>query len=236
MPPISINAVEAFWIGINTLTLILTFARLVDAWEDRQVIMALNGHAREVAALGNIRREALRGVVQVILLLVALPGIFSTKETPLNPLLALFISIPVILLINSYLDTRDRKTLTRMATEEIVAERETTIQRIEKQNQEIAAALKENTRVTQLASDNADVASQAATDRAEVASEAVTENTRVTQKASDTADAAYEEAHSVNEAFPGTSQKVTDIYEATVVKPETGAKPTKKARKTSPPL
>jgi hypothetical protein len=121
---ISINGVEALWIGVNSLTLILTVIALFDAWHDLRIAAGADRRrARVLTARGNVRREGLRLVVQSLLLGVAIPGAFVDREINLTPPLMALIAVPVVLLISTLLDTRDRSRLAGMLLTDIAAER-----------------------------------------------------------------------------------------------------------------
>lgn len=121
---IHINGVEALWIGVNALTLILTIIALFDAWHDLQIAAGADRRrARTLTARGNVRREVFRLVVQALLLSIAIPGVLVDQETALSlPILAL-IAVPVVLLISTLLDTRDRSRLAGMLLTDIASER-----------------------------------------------------------------------------------------------------------------
>lgn len=128
---VDINAIEAIWICLNFITLILTAVALLDALKDAAAVKALNGKARELVAGGNVRREALRLVVQVVLIAVALPGLFEGRDTPLSVSVVLLVSVPALLLIQTALDTRERWKLSGILTERIIAERDKTAKDID---------------------------------------------------------------------------------------------------------
>lgn len=124
VPPVSINAVEALWISVNGLTLVLTLLALLDAWHDVRVAADVDRRrARVVTARGNVRREAFRMVAQLLLLAVAVPGAFSDREINLSPALIALIAVPIVLLLASAFDTRDRNRLATLVLEDIANER-----------------------------------------------------------------------------------------------------------------
>ena len=147
----SVNLVEFTWITLNVVTLFLTVTAFFDARADRTAVRLLNGKARELAASGIVRREALRIVVQAILLGVALPGLFSDRETSFNPVVLGLMCVPVLLLISSFLDARDRKALTVLVTAEALEKKTDDLA-------ELKTMLAENTAISQEASDHADAA------------------------------------------------------------------------------
>lgn len=147
----SMNVVEAVWISLNLITLILTLVLLIDARADRTAVRLLNGKARELAATGTVRRESFRVTVQALLLGVAVPGLFSDREAQLTPSVVMLIAVPAVLLVSSFLDYIDRKRMVVLVTADGLLVRNTTLDRIE---QAVAAV-----QVTaQEASDHADKA------------------------------------------------------------------------------
>jgi signal transduction histidine kinase len=127
-----VNPVELTWVMLNTVTLVFTLTALFDARADRAAVRLLNGRARELAASGIVRRELIRVMVQVMLLAVALPGLFTPdRNTPLNPVVAMLMAVPVLLLISSFLDARERKALTVMVTAEALVLKTDALDRIE---------------------------------------------------------------------------------------------------------
>ena len=148
---LNIDLVEAVWIALNLSTLILTASAYWDARADRSAVALLNGHARELAANGIVRREAFRLAIQSLLLLIVVPGAFSDVPTPLNYFVGILMAIPVLLLVSSILDARDRKQMVVLVTADTLAKREDALERIE-------AALEHNTEISQQASDHADAA------------------------------------------------------------------------------
>jgi hypothetical protein len=127
-----INLVEFTWVMLNTVTLIFTITALFDARTDREAVRLLNGRARELAASGIVRRELIRVMVQVLLLTVALPGLFTEdRNTGLNPIVVVLMAVPVLLLLSSFLDARERKALTVLVTAEALSLKTETLDRIE---------------------------------------------------------------------------------------------------------
>lgn len=120
---IHVNAVEAVWIASNLLGVVFTIAALGDAWADEKAIRALNGRARELVGRGNIRREAFRLAVQVILLVVVVPGLFSDREINLSLPVAALMAVPFVILASSVLDWGERRRLARMLDADIATER-----------------------------------------------------------------------------------------------------------------
>lgn len=124
----SINAVEAFWIFTNLATLFVTFAAFLDALADRRTYLKLTDvgerSARAIAARGNVRREVMRLIVQILLLAVIVPGLFVDRPVEMSaPVLAL-ITVPVMLLAASLMDALDRRELARLTLADVISERE----------------------------------------------------------------------------------------------------------------
>lgn len=151
---ISIGAIEALWIGVNALTLGLTVAALLDAWHDLRIVTGADRRkARTLTARGNVRREVIRVVVQFIFLGLALPAVFSDREITLTPFLVAFIAIPVLLLISTLFDTRDRNRLASMLLTDIATERAETA---------LETSVQENIELTKTVGEKADAAYQEA--------------------------------------------------------------------------
>lgn len=146
-----INEVEGFWLTVNLATFILTLFALWDAWVAKGIVRRLNGHAREIAAAGNLRREVIRLVVQTLLLFVVIPGLFTDHPTTLSLPLVALIAVPMVLLLGSVYDTIDRRRLIGTVEQALRGESEQSLTRIE-------VAIAENTELTQQAADHADLA------------------------------------------------------------------------------
>lgn len=140
----SVGPVEAVWLLVNLVTLILTLVAFVDARADRLTVTLLNGKARELAAQGIVRREGFRIIVQVLLLSIAIPGLFVDRDIQLTPILAALIAVPLVLLVSSFLDARDRRHMTALVTADALLIRNSTLDRIER-------AVEENTEVSKSA-------------------------------------------------------------------------------------
>lgn len=152
----NVSLLEALWILVNTVTLAYVVTALSDARADQAAVKLLNGKAREVAAQATIRREWLRIVKVLLLMAVAVPGLFfadgEARPDALRvlPVLALM-TLALLLLYQSYTDARDRKRLIVLVTAEALATKTDALSRIEE-------GLAENTRISQEASDHADAA------------------------------------------------------------------------------
>ena len=154
---LSVGPIEAIWILVNTVTFALTLSSFVDARADREAVRLLNGHARELAATGLVRREGFRLAVQLLLLAIAVPGVFVDREIALSPVVAALMAIALILLASSYFDARDRKAMTVLVAAELLVEATTRFDRLE-------AQLAQNTEISQQASEHADAAYKEAND------------------------------------------------------------------------
>ena len=127
MPPLYIDRVEAIWITASSLGLGLTLVALFDAWRDVRVAAGVDRRrATIVTARGNVRREFLRAIVQLILLVFVVPGIFIDRETPVTPGTVAAIAIPVLLLLSTAFDTLDRYRLRTLVLEDIATDRAAT--------------------------------------------------------------------------------------------------------------
>lgn len=148
---LAINSVEFVWVTLNVLTLAFTITAYFDARADRTAVRLLNGKARELAASGIVRRESFRVATQLLLLVVVIPSLFREGDTNLSPALAALMTVPVVLLLSSFFDARERKALTVLVTAEALQVKTDALDRIE-------TALAENTAISQEASDHADAA------------------------------------------------------------------------------
>ncbi len=120
---VHLTGIELFWIVTNIITTVLTVVALADAHADWAVLRQFNGSARGVVARGNIRRERIRLLIQVAFLVIAIPAALTARETPISfPLLA-FLSVPLLLLLNTLSDRRDRGILADKLSDEILHER-----------------------------------------------------------------------------------------------------------------
>lgn len=155
---LSINPVEAVWTLLNFSTFLLTLSALVDARADQRAVKLLNGHARELAAAGIVRREFLRLVMQVLLLAVVIPGLFADGDTPVNYIVVILMSIPVLLLLSSLLDARDRRGMTVIVAADLALENASVQARMTAATGEILDAIAANTQLTQKTKDSADAA------------------------------------------------------------------------------
>lgn len=120
-----LNPIEVLWIIVNAIAIVLTGIATLEALRDLSLARVdQEGHqARELAAFGNLRREILRLLVQFLLLSLALPGLFSDQPIPLTPFLVVLIAVPVVLLVSTLLDARDRTRLADLLVSDVRSER-----------------------------------------------------------------------------------------------------------------
>lgn len=107
----NLNPVELFWIVTNAAAAALTIPALADARRDAAAVKALNGHALGIIARGNVRREWVRLAMQLVLLAIAIPAAQRPGDIALTPALVLFLSLPVLVLLNTISEARDRARL-----------------------------------------------------------------------------------------------------------------------------
>ncbi len=106
-----VNEVEGFWFTVNLATFVLTLFALWDAWVQAGVVKRLNGKAREIAAAGNLRREAIRLVVQTLLLTAVVPGLFTPGTAGWSVALVALLAIAPVLLVATIFDAIERRRL-----------------------------------------------------------------------------------------------------------------------------
>ncbi len=114
----SVGPVEALWVALNGVTLLLTLGLLVDAERDRRMVRRFNGRAREIVTINVVRREILRAVVQAILLALAVPALLDDRQVVLSPFVTGLIAIGLILFAQSLFDMRERKQLAAIVARE----------------------------------------------------------------------------------------------------------------------
>jgi hypothetical protein len=195
-----VDPIEGFWLAINLFALSVTIAALIDAVDNQRAVKLLNGHARELATEGTVRREALRVVVQVLLILVVIPGLMIDRPITLSGPIVALILVPVVLLVSSLLDARERRSLTVITAAELVIERDSLIR-------QLLVDVRENTRISQEASDHADAAYHEANSvNAKIAAQGDridiigTERAAAETRMSATVDATAEEVHDIHAA------------------------------------
>lgn len=119
-----VHPVEALFMLINITTLVLTSWALREAIRDHQAVKALNGRAREVATLGDVRRAIERIVKASLLMGVAIPTLFVDNEPQLIGPVGLLMLVPFVMMYGSLQDVRERRVLTAMIASETHEARE----------------------------------------------------------------------------------------------------------------
>jgi hypothetical protein len=122
-----VDPLEALWFVVNLSTLALTLVALRGAWRDLAIARgdASDRHElREITARGNVRREALRLVVQLLLLSVVVPALFTDRPVTLSPPIIALILVPAVLLASTIFDARERTVIGDLVLEGVKADRE----------------------------------------------------------------------------------------------------------------
>lgn len=110
--PIHLDPIEGIWIVLNGTTFVVTVLAWWSARTDRRVVALKNGRIREIATAGNVRREVVRAILQLALLSLVIPGLFSERPVVLSwPVLSLM-AIAVLMFANTAGDYRDRRRIT----------------------------------------------------------------------------------------------------------------------------
>lgn len=152
---ISVNAVELLWLALSVVATTVTVAALLDARADVRAVRELNGAVRGIVVRGTFRRECVRLGIQAALFALVFPSLFTDREATLTPGLPIIFAIPVLMLVNTALDQRDRVRISKKIAKDVDVLRSLQMDRLE-------TDLAENTRITQEASDNATAAFEAA--------------------------------------------------------------------------
>ena len=151
-----VDPIEGLWVVTTTTTLVLTLYALFEAIRSLRLarLDASSSHeARETVAAGNVRREALRAVVQSLLLSIAIPGLFIDRPITLTaPLLALIL-VPLVLFTSTVFDARDRGRLAVMLVNLV---------RVERESLALESSVQTNIELTKQAAEHADAAYQEA--------------------------------------------------------------------------
>lgn len=115
------SPVEAFWVVLNSVTLLLTVGLLVDAERDRRAVKRLNGKAREIVTANAVRREVISTVIQAIFLALAVPSLLSDRDVSLSYSVVALLTVAVLLLVQSVFDTLERKRLKAILLRELAS-------------------------------------------------------------------------------------------------------------------
>lgn len=156
------NAVELFWISVNVVGLSLTVWALRDAQRNVVAVRSLNGAIVGVAARGNLFREQLRFVIQTLFLAVGILSATDGREATLTLPAALLLMVPVLIVVNTLSEMRDRHIIVRKSDAAISAERDRRMDRLEAQGHRIEVGIAANTVISQGARDDAREAATAA--------------------------------------------------------------------------
>ena len=123
---VSVDPLEGLWLLVNLVALIVTGLAMIEALRDLAVARTdseAQHEARELTAFGNVRREGLRIVVQLLLLSLVIPGLLSDRPIPITPFVVVFIAIPVVLLVSTVFDARERVKLGAILLAEVRTDR-----------------------------------------------------------------------------------------------------------------
>ena len=105
------SGLELIWLALSGSGLVLAFLNGLEAVRDWQALGGkING--RRAIAVGNLRREIVRGLIQLAWVLIGLLAAAAPSSGPPSPMGAV-ISVVLVLsaagmTLNSYLDRRDR--------------------------------------------------------------------------------------------------------------------------------
>lgn len=111
------DPIVLFWLLINTTAAFVTAQAVYGAWLDYRTARGTQTGfwgARLLTARGNVRRESLRLITQLLLLSLAVPALFRTTPVTLSPSIVVLMLVPVVLFIATAFDARDRAILTQM--------------------------------------------------------------------------------------------------------------------------
>lgn len=147
---------ETVLVVVNAVGIGLTLWAERSAAADAASVRALNGHIVGIVVRGNLLRERVRLVSQVVLLGVGVS--FMTGPPPHPPRIWGLLVVSMLALGNTLIEARDRQRIGRQGRAEIAAERDRRMDRIEDRGAQLSADIAENTRLTQEASDNATAA------------------------------------------------------------------------------
>lgn len=147
-----VDFLEAVWFLVTAAALLQTTLSLIDARRDLVVVtgdLDEGRDVRELTARGNVRREVMRIVMELLLLSIVLPGLFIDRPISLSlPLVALML-IPIALLIQVRLDGRLRGRLAVMLL---------TMVRSDRDRLALESSVQENIELTKEATANAEKA------------------------------------------------------------------------------
>lgn len=204
------------WVIVTGVTVLFQVNALIDARADQVAVNALNGAARELGTEMAVRREAFALFVVGLLFLAALPAVFYpdpvTRPESLRLLSIGFLMLaPVVLLLASIIDRRDRRRMTLIIASELGLAAAVESGSIRRLLADIGLQLAENTAISQGARDDAHEA-------AEVANHVNEKIASLDKALLRQGSVAIERNASVEATIDDTAEKVADIHDATVGK------------------
>lgn len=202
---LSVDALELLWLVLNLSAFVLTYSAYIDAKADQRAVRLLNGSARELAANGVVRRELLRLWVQALLIAVVVPSLVEPSPVPSWYYAVILMAIPIVLLLSTLLDARDRRAMTVLVTSDLLAESQTALSRIEEK-------LDKNTEISQGAREDAHEAAEVANhmnEKIKVVGDALL----IQGKALTHDDEARAQGARVEATVDETLEKVTDLHD-----------------------
>lgn len=107
-----VDPIEWLWIALNGTTFAVTVLAWREARRDRAVVQLKDGRVREIATDGHVRRETVRGIIQVLLLALVVPGLFIERPVPLTFPVAVLMGIASMVFVNTVGDYRDMRRIT----------------------------------------------------------------------------------------------------------------------------
>lgn len=153
---------EAIWLTGSVLGFALTLFAVLEARKDAIAVRVLNGDVVGIAVRGAYFQERARLLVQFVFLAVGLIAVADPRDAPMTPTVALLLTVPVILAVNTVRSLIDRRAVRSRGAKKAMAERDHRMDRLEDQGSTIEAKLDANTALTQQASDNANAAYEVA--------------------------------------------------------------------------
>lgn len=118
-----IDPVELIWIAFILGGAVFVVAALFDARADRDAVRRSNGKVRTIQTRGNVRREWLKLAKLGVMLGAVIPLLPVVRPNVVSPTVLLLMAVPLLILIASALDAKDRRELGRISDAAIEAER-----------------------------------------------------------------------------------------------------------------
>ncbi len=113
-----VHPVEVIWIVINLTTVFVTVWALREAYLDYLMVKRLNGKAREIATLGDMRRAGERIIKAVLLTVAAVPTLFIDNNPSMVGPIGFLTLVPLVMLYGSVADVRERRRLVALIARE----------------------------------------------------------------------------------------------------------------------